>query len=337
MDVKRLAEVKLKDYLNASLIVSGILMKLETRVARNNSVFASMVLRDKEKDLEFKWFDYTEKAGEHLVVGKIYAVGLNVNAYDKGKDGIGVSVDTRVSFNSTGLPYIELDEEASEYMYKNPNTEWAIKRVDELVHQLKGYQLYSLVEGLLNDNFVKYTTHSAARSKHHAGYGGLIVHSASVCDIGLRIAEFYNSLYGYKLVDTNLLISGGLLHDIGKLYEINFNNSTGECEYSALSALESHIVTGIRLISAKAANLDIHGRELDGLIHLISSHHGRIEYGSPVTPATIEAKILAEADMLDAEVNKFEAVYRELSAGEITSQWITEGYYKKYYKSPFLR
>lgn len=151
----------------------------------------------------------------------------------------------------------------------------------------------------------------AAKGFHHVYIGGLLEHTLSV----VRLLEM--AAGHYPGIDRDLLITGGLLHDIGKIYEFSFERIV---EYSDSGRLIGHIVMGVEMIDRKIAAIpDFPEQTAMELRHLILSHHGVLEYGSPKRPKTLEALIVHYMDDLDAKVNAFQETIREARADE--SDW----------------
>lgn len=150
---------------------------------------------------------------------------------------------------------------------------------------------------LLDEDFLqRFTTAPAARGMHHAYIGGLLEHSLSMTAIAAMLADHY------PYVNKNLLLSGALLHDMGKTVEYTVDGSFG---FSEDGRLVGHIVRAIVMVETAAAELNFPEDELRQLIHLIASHHGTLEWGSPVTPKTLEAVLLHQIDLLDSRVQGF--------------------------------
>ena len=313
----RLSDVSFRDMLNKSITVKGMMTKFEVKVAKNNSKYANIVIRDKDKEAEIRWWDYDEENNIYMVIGNVYEFCVVVQPYDRGKDGVSLSIDKNAEYSiSTTI------EKAEDYLNKEDNAEWAYSTVEKYLNELQGYELHPLVMGLINDNYTLYASNSAANSFHHTGIGGLLVHSAGVCQLSVEIAKMYNKLYGKNFINRNILIAGALLHDIGKVRELAFDVKKGGSEYTPMSVLESHIVFGIEMVATKAAQLGLSDRtSVKELIHIIASHHKLVEYGSPIAPATIEAQIIASADDLDAICNRYKRVYKDLKEGEGISEW----------------
>jgi 3'-5' exoribonuclease len=122
----------------------------------------------------------------------------------------------------------------------------------------------------------------------------------------------------YPHVNKNLLLSGTLLHDMGKTEEYRIDGSFG---FSEDGRLVGHIVRGVILIEQAAAEMDFPAEELRQLVHLILSHHGTLEWGSPVKPKTLEAILLHQIDLLDSRIQGFFDHLRDDASGEI---WTTK-------------
>lgn len=151
----------------------------------------------------------------------------------------------------------------------------------------------------------------AAKGIHHAYVGGLLEHSLSVA----RIADFLSG--HYQGVDRSLLLAGALLHDIGKLVELTMEG--GVVEYTVPGRLKGHLVIGSEMVGEAAAKIPgFPEAMLAQLQHLILSHHGRQEFGSPAVPMTVEAFILSFLDDLDAKMNITEQLRRKMAGAEMS-------------------
>ena len=129
---------------------------------------------------------------------------------------------------------------------------------------------------------------------HHNYVGGLAEHSLSICDLCSNFASHYKEL------DKDLLLSGALLHDIGKVESYSLNNAI---EYTDLGRLLGHIVIGDQMVKDALANIpDFPGEKAIKIRHLILSHQGSPEQASPVPPMTSEGMALYIADLLDSKL-----------------------------------
>ena len=175
--------------------------------------------------------------------------------------------------------------------------------VDQMLDQLikisqtmENEHLSGLLAAFFNDRaFVDlFKTAPAAKKMHHAYLGGLLEHT-------LSIARLIQAVSGhYKGLDKDLLLTGGILHDIGKVHEFLYET---HIDYSDSGRLLSHIVIGVEMLDKKIETLNGFPDDLALVLkHMIVSHHGTREFGSPEPPKTLEAIILNYLDELDSKV-----------------------------------
>jgi 3'-5' exoribonuclease len=139
----------------------------------------------------------------------------------------------------------------------------------------------------------------AAKGFHHIYLGGLLEHTLSVVRLLDKVADHYPNL------DRDLLLAGGMLHDIGKIYEFNYDSLI---EYSDEGRLIGHIVMGVEMINKKIEAIpDFPAPLALKMRHIILSHHGEFEFGSPKRPKTMEALVVHFIDDLDAKLNAFQS------------------------------
>ena len=188
---------------------------------------------------------------------------------------------------------------------------------DELKNVIQGIS-NRFIKQLLNQIFFKsrhgdvFQHAPAAKGIHHAYIGGLLEHSLSMARVAGMLATHYRE------IDYDLLIAGALLHDIGKIEELQ--SQTGVIDYTDSGRLKGHLVIGCELVGREAESIDGFPAELlTQLQHLILSHHGRLEFGSPVVPMTVEAMLLCFIDDMDSKMNQIEQLRQKLKSG--TMQW----------------
>lgn len=151
----------------------------------------------------------------------------------------------------------------------------------------------------------------AAKGFHHVYIGGLLEHTLSVARL-LDVASRH-----YEGVDRDLLLAGGILHDIGKIREYRYE---GLIDYSDEGRLIGHIVIGVEMLDEKIAALGAFPPETAmALRHILLSHHGEMEFGSPKRPKTLEAMIVHQLDDLDAKVNAIQGFVAD--APDDASAW----------------
>ena len=179
---------------------------------------------------------------------------------------------------------------------------------DEMFAELKGWiasmtnlHLKALIETIFADEAIAlaYRTAPAAKSIHHGWIGGLIEHVLSVCQLAKVTAAHYPD------IDFDLLLTGVILHDIGKIHELTYARSLG---YSTEGQLIGHISIGVRMVEDALRKLPGFPPLLRDLVeHMILSHHGSLEFGSPKVPMFLEAMLLHQIDNLDSKMEAMRA------------------------------
>jgi 3'-5' exoribonuclease len=159
-----------------------------------------------------------------------------------------------------------------------------------------------LLELVLDDEDIarRYRRAPAAKHIHHAFLGGLIEHVLSLCAMARLAAQHY------PFIDGDLLLTGAILHDIGKIYELNYERGFS---YSNDGQLLGHIHIGLRIVGEKLRALPEFPPALRSLVeHMILSHHGKLEFGSPKVPQFPEALLLHYLDDMDSKMECMRAL-----------------------------
>lgn len=178
--------------------------------------------------------------------------------------------------------------------------------------------LSEFTKQILFDNYDKILTWSAASKIHHNCRGGWLYHT-------FRMVESAYYLRCVYQVDAELLICGTILHDIGKLKELDTDN-LGTAEYTIPGTLFGHSTLGIEMIDKayeswkKEIHKDLPEERVMLLKHMIASHHGKLEYGAITVPSIPEAMILHELDMIDSRIYQFEQVRKDLEPGSMSDK-----------------
>jgi 3'-5' exoribonuclease len=171
-----------------------------------------------------------------------------------------------------------------------------------LVAAMRNPHLKALLEALLDDPDIalRYRRAPAAKQIHHAYLGGLLEHVLSLCTLARMTASHYPH------IDFDLLLTGVVLHDIGKIHELKYERGFS---YSSDGQLLGHIHIAIRMVGDKLRELPGFPSELRSLVeHMILSHHGRLEFGSPKLPAFPEALLLHYLDDMDSKMECMRAL-----------------------------
>ncbi|MCJ7840427.1 3'-5' exoribonuclease YhaM [Lederbergia sp. NSJ-179] len=281
-----------------------LLIKSATKgIASNGKPFLTLILQDKSGDIEAKLWDISNEQVKMYQPETIVRVAGEVHNYRgrlqlkirqirpaSSQDGVSVA-----NFLETApISKEEISSKITQYIFemKNPN----IQRISR--HLVKKYL----------ERFLEYP---AATKNHHEFVSGLGYHVVSMLDLAKAIAELYPSL------DRDLLYAGIILHDLGKVIELSGPVSA---TYTIEGNLLGHITIIVNEIAKTAEELGIHGEEVVVLQHVVLSHHGKLEWGSPKQPMIKEAEILHMIDNLDAKMNMLDRTLKRVKPGEFSER-----------------
>ena len=171
-----------------------------------------------------------------------------------------------------------------------------------------------LTEELLEENKEVFMHVAAGKLIHHNVIGGLLYHTV------MMVAEATGTCAVYNNLDRELLICGAALHDIGKVKEMT-TSALGHTEYTPAGRTLGHALLGIMMIQEKFDEdvLRFDPDRVELLEHMLASHHGSLDFGAIVTPAIPEAAVLHGIDMMDSRVYIFNAAYRDMKSGDLSS------------------
>jgi 3'-5' exoribonuclease len=183
----------------------------------------------------------------------------------------------------------------------------------QAVEEVRNFHLKGLLLNFLNDpDFMRrFTRAPAAKNYHHPYLGGLLEHTANTVRICRMVCELYPE------VDRDLLVAAAVLHDIGKIHELEYDRAI---DYTDAGRFLGHLLLSDQMIRERIAAMPGFPEDLAmRLRHAVLSHHGELEWGSPKRPKTLEAILLHHVDNLDAKVNSFREIAER--AGEGDSPW----------------
>lgn len=201
-----------------------------------------------------------------------------------------------------------------------------LKELDSFIKKVKDGDLRKLLDVFFKDNSFskKFARSTAALKYHHAYIGGLLEHTLSVTSICEYLAGHYRN------VDRDLVITGAILHDIGKVEEYSTSKIF---KLTDQGKMLGHITIGYGMVLENISRIDgFSGQTRDSLLHIILSHHGLQEYGSPKCPKTLESFLVFHADHLDADIGGYNMI---LDNDENTAGW--SGYSKQFQRSVLLK
>lgn len=184
--------------------------------------------------------------------------------------------------------------------------------VEEYIENIKNDDFKKIVKYIIEKYKDKLEYYPAAKANHHSIRSGLLFHIMRMLQTSKAISEVYNN------INTDLLYTGVILHDIAKIEEMNANELGMVSEYSTAGELLGHITIGINLIHEVGKELKVDPEIIMVIEHMLLSHHYEADFGSPKKPVFIEAELLHYIDMIDARVFDFEKATKDISKGNFS-------------------
>lgn len=204
------------------------------------------------------------------------------------------------------------DESLKNLLIESPvPKEVLIQKFRNIYSSVKNPDCRAILDEIFKKYYDKFLDYPAAVKNHHEFYHGLIYHTVSMCEIADFIASHYEN------VNRDLLISGCILHDIGKVVELSGPVAT---KYTDEGNLLGHLTIGMSIVREAAEKLNIKSEVPMLLEHMILSHHGKLEFGAAVLPSTKEALLLSMIDDMDAKMMMLEKAYENVKEGEYTER-----------------
>jgi 3'-5' exoribonuclease len=289
---------------NKIITSNFVVVTKQIKPKKTGEPYLALTLGDRSGQLEAKMWDNVEEVLNAFEQDDFLKIKGLVNKYKN-------------RFQLTIHKLRKLGESEIEFSDYLPKT---AKNIDELWQTLTGFvtsfqnpHLKSLVQAFMSDPEIAaaYRNAPAAKTLHHAYIGGLLDHVVSLCrscDLVCR---------NYPQVNRDLLLTGAFLHDIGKIHELAYNRSFS---YTTRGQLLGHMIIELEMLQAKLALVPDFPVELKTLLeHLIISHHGQYEFGSPKLPMFPEALLLHYMDDLDSKMEAMRAQFER--EADLESPW----------------
>lgn len=262
----------------------------------NGRLFLKLELGDATGRVDGVLWEDAAAAHGQLEPGSVVKVRGAVTTY---RDDLQISIQ---KIRPAKAEEFSLDEILPRSKFSREDLE---KRFDEQIDRLKNLHLKKLLELFVADKkiFDAYLNAPAGKLWHHNYVGGLVEHSLQMADLAQKVAPFY------PLVDAELVVAGALLHDIGKVWQYQI---TGFIDYATEGRLVGHINSGDHYVASLIEKIAGFPPELTlRLRHLIVSHQGALEQGSPVVPQTPEAFVLYALDELDSKMGALTRIWEK--------------------------
>lgn len=260
--------------------------------------YMNLTFQDRTGTIEAKKWDCSEEDMELLVVGNIVFIEGVVNLY---KNQLQLRVNS-----------IRKEENVDLSLYKlvSPIPLEELKaKLDYFMHSFKDKDVELITKTVIEHFYDKYITYPGAVRIHHEFGSGILHHSVKMAEMAEYVAKCYPQ------VDRDILVAGALLHDIGKTIEYDYLVAPS---VTTEGKLIGHIPVMYAEFKKIVDNLNIKSEVPLLLEHMILSHHGKLEFGSPVMPATREALLLSEIDMMDSRMMVLDKALADVKPGEFT-------------------
>lgn len=278
-------------------------------MGKNGRPFLSLLIGDKSGHVDARVWDRVEELSEMFEPGEIIVVKGQVQVYAGRKQIIIHKIE------KPAIDVFKVEDFVIEGRKVDPFA--CYSEIVAIVNQLQSPAIKQILLDSLNDDEIKtlLLKSAAAKTIHHAWSGGLIEHIVSIC----KLMKMMSSHYTYLNYD--LLIFGAIFHDLGKIWELEIDNSF--IQYTSKGRLLGHMQLACELIDKKASRILGFPEDLkDILKHIVLSHHGRLDYGSPKRPKFAEALVVAMIDDLDSKLNTVQTfIENERQTGESWSRY----------------
>src|SRR5699024_7696485 len=278
----------------------ALVRDVQSRVTVNGAPFLNISLSEKETTIDCKLWDrhFNGYSAEELkniffVIGDLVYVEGSVGEY---RSNLQLTVTNFSTTDKSGLNIDDFVQSAPEVLTK------MCEELEGFIKEINSSILNKITNELYLEHKELFITHPAAKSNHHDFRSGLLYHTLSMLRLSEGICD------QYKEINKDIVYSAIILHDIGKVVELTGYLSPN---YTKVGNLLGHITIANMFIDRKMESLKKnleHWSKKDfeqiyELMHVVSAQHGKLEYGSPVVPKTLEAEVVHQIDMLDSRIN----------------------------------
>ncbi len=299
MTKKGIAHYKINDDFSGYMLIKEV----TKGIASNGKPFLTLIFRDKTGEIDAKLWGATAEDEKTYQAERIVQLTGTINEF-RGR--------AQFKIKTIRLARPEDAVSVSDFLETAPISEEAMRELmTEFIFEMKNPNIQRIVRQFVQKYDKELYVYPAASKNHHAYVSGLAHHIISMLKLAKQLASLYPSL------NKDLLYAGIILHDIGKIHELSGAIST---TYTLEGTLLGHITIMVSEIKEVAEELKIDGEEVLILQHLVLSHHGKAEWGSPKAPMVKEAEILHFIDIIDAKMNMLDRALENVSPGEFTER-----------------
>jgi 3'-5' exoribonuclease len=283
---------------NKVVTSSFVVVTKQVKPKKTGEPYLALTLGDRTGQLEAKMWDNVEEVLDAFEQDDFLKIKGLINKY---KNRFQLTIHKLRRMGDSEIDFADYLPKTT----KNIGELW--QTLAEYVAGFQNPHLKALIEGFMADPEIAqaYRNAPAAKTLHHAYIGGLLDHVVSLfrsCDLVCR---------NYPQINRDLVLAGAFLHDIGKIHELTYNRSFS---YTTRGQLLGHMIIELEMLQAKLALVPDFPPELKTLLeHLIISHHGQYEFGSPKLPMFPEALLLHYMDDLDSKMESMRALFERES------------------------
>ena len=300
----------LKNHINNNIEIILKVRSKKLQETKDNKKFLIMTLEDRTGAVRaVDWYN-AELNDQRLKEGNVIRVRGRVVFFENR-----VQINVENDYNAI-RPLKKGEYDFTKFVAQSKkNPEIMKKKLWALIDQIKDRDYKRLLRAFFVDDkefSAKFFKSPAGMRVHHAYIGGLLEHSVTVAEICKEISKYYP-------LDRDLLITGALLHDIGKVKEYVVTESG--INVTTEGELKGHISIGAMMVREKAREIGIPEKKLLEVEHIILSHHGELEWGSPVVPKTIEALIVHHIENLDSKLARFVEIIENSNSDQAWTEY----------------
>lgn len=259
--------------------------------------YLALTLMDRSGEIEARLWDRVEQFAPLAQEGAFVMVQATVDQFNG-----------QLQLRLHSLATVPEDDLSSDDFFpaSRRSRENMVLELKKRIRAMRDKPLRRLMEEIFQgETLGRFARTPAAKKMHHAYLGGLLEHTLSMAHMAEAAARHY------PLIDADLLLAGVFLHDLAKIDE--FDGTRPPFDYTDRGRLVGHLVLGVERLRRAAERVsELPEERVDQLAHLILSHHGQLEFGSPVLPMTAEAMLLHHLDDMDAKMNYLQGLREQL-------------------------
>jgi 3'-5' exoribonuclease len=291
---------------NKVIVSSFVVTTKQVKPKKSGEPYLALTLADRCGQIEAKMWDNVEDAIDSFDQEDFLKIKGLLNKY---KNRFQLTIHKLRKLGDSEVDFADYLPKTT----KNVDDLW--RALEEFVNSIGDPHLKALIQSFMSDPVIAaaYRNAPAAKTLHHAYIGGLLDHVVSLC----RSCDLLSR--NYPQVNRDLLLTGAFLHDIGKIHELSYSRSFS---YTSRGQLLGHMIIELEMLQAKISQMPHFPDKLKTLLeHLIISHHGEFEFGSPKLPMFPEALMLHYLDDLDSKMESMRAHFER--EAENDSSWTT--------------